>query len=64
MIDPQYPTDRIEACLKIAQPTAWLAIEDAGAPPDDLKTILDVPSIDFEMFRNLKKIFSRRISGL
>jgi non-ribosomal peptide synthetase component F len=51
MIDPQYPTDRIEACLNIAQPTAWLALSDAGAPPADLETVLEVDCYHYYDYR-------------
>lgn len=41
MIDPQYPTDRIAACLQIAAPRGWVAIEAAGREPADLLAVLD-----------------------
>ncbi len=41
MIDPQYPTERIAACLQIATPRGWLAIEAAGREPADLLAVLD-----------------------
>jgi L-aminoadipate-semialdehyde dehydrogenase len=41
MIDPVYPTDRIEGCVGIAAPTGWVAVGAAGQPPPDLQKFLD-----------------------
>jgi L-aminoadipate-semialdehyde dehydrogenase len=41
MMDPQYPTDRLVACLTIARPRAWIAMQSANTISDDLAAFLD-----------------------
>jgi L-aminoadipate-semialdehyde dehydrogenase len=41
MIDPAYPSTRIQQCCDIAKPRGWVRIENAGVPPQDLQVWLD-----------------------
>ena len=41
MLDPVYPADRLLACLELAPPRAWLEIEAAGQPHDELIRFLE-----------------------
>jgi len=40
MMDPAYPFERIKKCLEIAAPKGWIAIKDAGDPPEELSQFL------------------------
>ncbi len=40
MLDPAQPASRLEECLKIAQPSAWLQLDSAGPLSDSLSKYL------------------------
>jgi amino acid adenylation domain-containing protein len=41
ILDPAYPSTRLIECLRIAQPRAWIQLEAAGAPPAELKDLIE-----------------------
>jgi len=45
MIDPVYPTSRIVSCLQVCNPRAWVQLQDAPDPSDELVSFLDSSSV-------------------
>ena len=41
ILDPAYPVPRLTGYLKVAKPRAWIGIEAAGEPPEELRAILE-----------------------
>ena len=40
MLDPAYPAARLVEILRLAGPRAWVALADAGAPPEEIEELL------------------------
>ena len=40
MLDPAYPAARLAEILRLAEPRAWVALADAGAPPPEIEELL------------------------
>lgn len=49
LLDSRYPAPRLSQLVRIARPTAWLALEAAGPTPTDVEAALDAVGADHRL---------------